>query len=359
MMRIQTNHLPKPQILVNFWIVMVSFPVNKGAQMKQKSLKHGFTLIELLVVIAIIAILIALLLPAVQQAREAARRTQCKNNLKQIGLAIHNYHDTFNIFPPGSLRVVNDVHPTNGYTNSGVTYANEAGLNWLCHILPAIEQAALYNSLNLNQSLNHPTNQPYIAKVITGYQCPSDSFNRTPLANAGYGSPTPIWARGNYGGNLGRQANTLSPYSVFSSTQRGFFGFNTSARMADIIDGTSNTVAVWEIRAGVDLNDPRGTWALGRHGASLVGGCDEVGDCHGINDNTNNGEDIQGCNNNAVVRMACHSGADGQSTARSMHVGGVHGLLGDGSTRFVSDNIDYTVLRSINSVAGYEVVGEY
>ena len=334
--------------------------------MKWDPLRRGFTLIELLVVIAIIAILIALLLPAVQQAREAARRTQCKNNLKQIGLAVHNYHDTHNIFPPGALRVVNDVG-AGDYTNNGDVYADEAGLNWLCHILPAIEQAALYNSLNLSQSLNHPSNQPYIAKVIPGYRCPSDSFSGTPLArgsydNAAAAGTTPIWARGNYGGNLGSTlpaAGSRIVWPNLNSTQRGFFGFNTSARMADIIDGTSNTVAVWEIRAGVDLNDPRGTWALGRHGASLVGGCDEVGDCHGINDNSANGEDIHHCTSNAAVRMACHSNGDGQSTPRSMHVGGVHGLLGDGATRFVSDNIDMTVLRSTNSVGGYEVVGEY
>jgi len=320
-----------------------------------------------LVVIAIIAILIALLLPAVQQAREAARRTQCKNNMKQLGLAIHNYHDTHNIFPPAALRVVIGVG-TGDYTNNGDDYADQAGLNWLCHILPGMEQASLYSSLNINQSLNHPTNQPHISRVIPGFQCPSDSFARTPLARGSYDNPaavgtTPVWARGSYGANLGRELSggdhARRTYTNLPSTRRGFFGLNTSARIADITDGTSNTVAVWEIRAGVDLNDPRGTWALGRLGASLVGGCDRVGDCFGINDNTNNGEDVHHCNNNSVVGMACHSNGDGQSTARSLHVGGVHSLLGDGSTRFVSDNIDTTILRSINSAAGFEVIGEF
>ncbi|MCA9079547.1 MAG: DUF1559 domain-containing protein [Planctomycetaceae bacterium] len=327
-----------------------------------KCLRRAFTLIELLVVIAIIAILIALLLPAVQQAREAARRSQCKNNLKQIGLAIHNYHDTHNIFPPGSLRVISSVGLSD-YTNNGDTFADQAGLNWMCHILPYMDQAPLYNQIDVNQSLNHPNNQPIIRTELPGYKCPSDSFNRTALArstydNAAAAGTTPQWARGNYGGNLGKQANTRQVWTTFSSTQRGVFGFNTSARIADLVDGTSTTFAVWEIRAGVDGNDPRGTWSLGRHGASLVGGCDEVGDCHGINDNTNNGEDIHHCNNNGTVKMACHGNGDGQSTARSMHVGGVHGLLGDGSVRFVSDNVNFQVLRNTNSIAGFEVVGE-
>lgn len=328
--------------------------------------RKAFTLIELLVVIAIIAILIALLLPAVQQAREAARRSQCKNNAKQIGLAIHNYHDTHNIFPPAALRVIANVG-LGDYSNNGDTTADELGFNWCIHILPFVDQASLYNQLDVNQSMNHPNNQPSIRQIVPAYRCPSDAFGRTALARGSYDNPaatgtTPEWARGNYGANLGRQLDTGEARRVWTSlasTDRGALGRNTSARIGDIVDGTTNVVVVWEIMAGVDNNDPRGTWAMGRLGASLVGGCDEQGDCHGINDNTSGGEDIHHCNNNTTVGMGCHNGNDGQSTARSMHVGGVHALLGDGSVRFIQENLDTTTLRNLNSIADFQVIGEF
>jgi prepilin-type N-terminal cleavage/methylation domain-containing protein len=115
--------------------------------------RRGFTLIELLVVIAIIAVLIALLLPAVQQAREAARRTQCKNNMKQLGLAMHNYHDTFRVFPPGWIA----VDPA---TNAQSAHEGISGFGWGTMLLPQIDQSPLYNQLNLNLAINDPANLP-------------------------------------------------------------------------------------------------------------------------------------------------------------------------------------------------------
>jgi prepilin-type N-terminal cleavage/methylation domain-containing protein len=303
----------------------------------------GFTLVELLVVIAIIGVLVALLLPAVQAAREAARRSSCSNNTKQIGIALHNYHDTFNTFPAGVLRRAGGTggFPTNGDV-SGL------GLNWLAQLLPFVEQGTLYDRINLNVDWADANNAPYYTTVIKSFVCPSDPNTGVKWNNT--------WARGCYAGNLGKQNNSTSHYVNVAGDRKGIFGFGQSANMAAVIDGLSNTVAVWEVRAGVAA-DPRGTWALGRHGASLVGGCDEVGDCHGINDNTTNGEDIYGCV--ASPRMPCYASGEGQSTPRSAHPAGVNALLGDASTRFVSQTIDINVLRAVNSASGGETVGDW
>jgi prepilin-type N-terminal cleavage/methylation domain-containing protein len=321
--------------------------------------RRGFTLVELLVVIAIIGILIALLLPAVQAAREAARRTQCRNNLKQIVLGLHNHNDTFGSFPAGATRPdASNGQPTpwwggNPNRSGDVTRIDRLGLNWLCLLLPFVEQSNLHDKFLRNQSMQHSTNRTLASTVIDGYQCPSDHRTSTPYTRGG-GAPM---ARGNYGGNLGRQFRGHQAWENFptnNSTKRGAFGFGASARLADFTDGTSNTVAVWEIRVGPSGNDIRGTWAAGRFGASLVAGCDEVGDCHGINDTTWAGDDVRECDSDQQGDMPCWNGGDWQSSPRSMHPGGVHAGMGDGSVQFVRENIHWNVHRAINSSSGGE-----
>ncbi|HVJ66658.1 MAG TPA: DUF1559 domain-containing protein, partial [Caulifigura sp.] len=175
--------------------------------------KSGFTLIELLVVIAIIAILIALLLPAVQQAREAARRTQCKNNLKQIGLALHNYESTYTVFPPG---------------RGSFTEATPGAF-----ILPFLEQGSQYSLFDFSYSLNGSTkNTAAIRQTISAYQCPSH-----PIV-PGF----PLNGQANYQPCTGSNADL--------GTMTGIFFINSSTKFRDIPDGTSNTAMYSEIRKG-------------------------------------------------------------------------------------------------------------
>ena len=160
--------------------------------------QRGFTLVELLVVIAIIAILVALLLPAVQAAREAARRTQCQNNLKQLGIALHNYHDAFGKFPPASQwTLLTDVTRYNH---------GQYRENWVIMILPYLEQQPVYDALNLLVPISDVANQPARSTVLPMMLCPTDTFNRQPFNGSAFSRTTKYgdgWARGNYGANAG------------------------------------------------------------------------------------------------------------------------------------------------------------
>ncbi len=291
----------------------------------QQSFDKGFTLIELLVVIAIIAILVALLLPAVQQAREAARRSQCKNNLKQIGLALHNYHDTHGRFPAGGTP--NSLHFGNSNTNSDTW-------GWGAMILPQMEQAALYDQLNVGQqrfetAVLDPVLQPLMQTPIPGYLCASDSSKQLnderpfPLANPITG--TNYIATSNYVGSNG----------FSNSSSEGVLFFESSISFRDITDGTSNTFFVGE-RA---TNDIAGT---GRHGAALWAGTGMLG------------SSLTGTPNSdlfAILFTAAHNINSGKRSiglpsyspqwgTSSQHKGGAQFLLCDGSVRFISENIE-------------------
>jgi prepilin-type N-terminal cleavage/methylation domain-containing protein len=202
----------------------------------------GFTLIELLVVIAIIGILVALLLPAVQQAREAARRTQCRNHLKQLGLALHNYHDAHQIFPPGWMWST---------TSSAGSGAN--GATWVVYLLPYLEQTALYNEINFSTPLHDNPPNYYVLEntSLTVFNCPSFprpsnkvthraswNFEMIPLPNADYA--------GNGGSGVDASGNPVVLTWPTSWNWDGIFAWNTSARLRDVIDGTSSTFAFGE-----------------------------------------------------------------------------------------------------------------
>lgn len=305
--------------------------------MKTLSPKHrGFTLIELLVVIAIIAILIALLLPAVQQAREAARRTQCKNNLKQIGLALHNYLDVARVFPPGWIAVDDTGAPS--------AHEGTSGVGWATMILPYMEQANIYNQFNASLPLTDPANAAFLRNQIPGYKCPSDPQPEFFfIAEEGSGALITGLPIANYIGSFGTEEldgceNAPGDLPVMADgTCRGdgVFYHNSRVRLADITDGTTNTLLVGERKTVPDL-DWFTTWpgmiAEGEEAFQRVCGSAD----HPPNDPSAHFDDFS-----------------------SHHTGGAQFCLGDGSVRFISENIDRGVYQSLATIQGGEVVGEF
>jgi prepilin-type N-terminal cleavage/methylation domain-containing protein len=239
--------------------------------------RAGFTLIELLVVIAIIAVLIGLLLPAVQKVREAAARMSCSNNIKQIALALHNYHDGNHRLPPGM------VMPYAQAWNDPLTggSANPFGPNWAIFILPFIEQQNLYALAN---PLSYPgaNNLSNLASYnlswrnvrgfhIKSYLCLSDAGQDVPFTDPGGAPPEPGWARGNYACNGGTAdidhqigGDSGVPNPPFPGLTKGpVMSINFGATLTTIPDGTSTTFLVPEVRIGLNSMDRRGVWAMG------------------------------------------------------------------------------------------------
>ena len=305
--------------------------------------RRGFTLIELLVVIAIIAILIGLLLPAVQKIREAANRMKCSNNLKQIGLGLHNYNDVNNQFP-AAVYVL--APAATNWTNLDLI-----GPNWMIMILPFIEQDNLYAPIsqsisNYRNGINDQNWRTVRTSRVPIYLCPSEPFGSTPFSGSSGG-----WVRGSYGANAGpgTPQNTIdgaSPSFTVADTSLSFaagpvmsINFGDSVATLTSQDGTSNTILVNHLRAGPTAADPRGVWALGIVGGSYTAG-NAIGDCKTPNDRGCCSDDLIGCLDRPDIAMGCWNGGWGQSQARASHSGGVNTLMGDGSVRFVRDSID-------------------
>jgi prepilin-type N-terminal cleavage/methylation domain-containing protein len=317
--------------------------------------RQAFTLIELLVVIAIIAILIALLLPAVQQAREAARRSQCKNNLKQLGLAMHNYHDVTGLLPIASMTARNTSCNTG--TNNG-----QSGYVWLRYIMPYIDQANLYNSWNEDKyyqdnttQTNGMTNVQIMRTTIPGLLCPSDPPFRAwgPLGgilnyNYAVNLGNLFWGTGNYSGT---PAVTFSGGSFYGSTS----DTGTAYALRDILDGTSNTLMISELKGGKVSNDIRGLiWYQQFVGFNAFTGPNStIPDYIG-----------SWCTSAANAVMPCVSAAPAGAAntymaSRSQHVGGVQSVFCDGAVRFISENIDINTWRALSTRAGSELVSEF
>ena len=296
--------------------------------------KRGFTLIELLVVIAIIAILIALLLPAVQQAREAARRTECKNKLKQWGLALHNYHDTHTVFPMGAM----------GLANSTTRRAN----NFPFHVmlLPFVDQTPLYNEFDphYNYNTTSPNNQENRLTTFELLHCPSarEADHVAASASEGYtvhyygvaGPKGPQPAELGTGNWPGHQGNYTTDHGGNSTL--GMLYRQSKVRMRDVLDGTSNTLMVGEISSKWQNTN---SWRAWIQGASTDAGGAANYACKNIN------------------RPIGPSGYSGGVATRlfndvrfgSNHVGGAQFLFADGSVHFISENIDFTTYQAAAS----------
>lgn len=288
--------------------------------------RRGFTLIELLVVIAIIAVLIALLLPAVQQAREAARRTQCKNNLKQFGLAIHNYHDSYNVFPPASLRGWNGSWETGN------------GFAWGAHILPYMDQAGLYGLLNPNIGIFEGSNNTILRSLngLPGIICPSDA-NRPKTYSIYAGQPNAVTAPAtSYAGAAG--AFGYNPEDGNANSYGCFFRGTVNVSVSSVRDGLSNTIALGERSARIRNEG----YFLGMmhqsQSPSVAGSTDSVNNYHWI---------VSGglYRPATQIQQTLNTTGGGVWTERfsSDHQGGVQFLMGDGSVRFISETINHTL----------------
>ncbi len=320
---------------------------------KPASRSAGFTLIELLVVIAIIAILIALLLPAVQQAREAARRTQCKNNLKQIGLALHNYHDVFTVFPPGGTY----------YTN----VASQPG-SWStqARLLPYVDQANLHNLIDFSQGYSAQTTVSQVRVAM--FICPSDVNDR---AN---GAHWPI----TYAANFGEWLLWNPTNNQFGS---GAFGPNSRTGARDFTDGTSNSIGFSEVKAWqpylrmtsgtptrpnspMDVASLGGTLRLTGHTEWVEGRAAQMSFTTTFGPNSECLYDDAGTSRDIDFMAVSEGNSATESsyaalTSRSYHTGIVHSLLMDGAVRSVSENLDINVWRNLGTRSGGEVVSEF
>jgi prepilin-type N-terminal cleavage/methylation domain-containing protein/prepilin-type processing-associated H-X9-DG protein len=335
--------------------------------------KSGFTLVELLVVIAIIGILVALLLPAVQAAREAARRMQCSNNLKQLGLAIHNYHDTFKVFPPALL---NSGHVSVAYQQANFPEGprNHSGHLFL---LPFIEQAPLHASVDFNVASaqrnpngqspapNSAVNDPFTSRRIKGLECPSHpQAGESAVANGTDVNYTfRSSKRTNYVFSSGAYSDGSANYNdpgPNNDIRQGAFGNNGGAKMAAITDGTSNSLAMGEAAGGRHKTSTNyGPWGLQGihtccHGRVVTSSTTILDPstlapgtfCYDLNYHINSSF-ISGTTGLACDTTMAIIGKSYAWTFNSLHPGGAQFVMCDGSTQFLAQTMDYLTLARL------------
>jgi prepilin-type N-terminal cleavage/methylation domain-containing protein/prepilin-type processing-associated H-X9-DG protein len=345
-----------------------------ATQAASLGVRSAFTLVELLVVIAIIGILIALLLPAVQAAREAARRIQCTNHMKQVGVALHNHENDQKRFPSSMM----------GYP------PNNSGPDWTAHtaqsqLLPYLEETAVYEGIDFSNRWIHPANGTPTAKpVVPAYTCPSDNSLGRVYQTFGFGSIFEH-SRSNFvvcAGKLQvspipanplmtrrpelRNAPWLEPVLLSKFKSDGAFVLEVGRQLREFTDGLSNTAVGSEVLAGQDVPknaggphhyDSRGVWYVGFGGGAIYQ--------HRFTPNASNPDYFSHyatCLPGIPENMPCSTGAQdvGEEyvSARSKHPGGVNVLFGDGRVEFTSDDVDLVVWQASATVAGGEVAGE-
>lgn len=301
--------------------------------------RRGFTLIELLVAIAVIGTLVALLLPAVQAAREAARRVSCRNNLKQMGLALHTYHDASGTFPMGYLAWAR-ADPT----------ATAPGWGWSAQILPRLEQGALYNATNFSLAIERPANLTARLTALAVYLCPSDRNTGPFTVIRADGTPIAETQSTSYAGNFGRELWINGQDAEISDAPDkgdGLFLRNHPISLADVTDGTSQTFAVGE--RGCILT--RAAWA----------GAIDSAVCTISPGSPSASEAVSP----APVQVLAHADdialndpwAD-PDNFYSPHSGGAHFLMADGSVQFVKQTISMLIYRALSSRNGGEITGD-
>ncbi len=309
----------------------------------QKS-RVGFTLIELLVVIAIIAILIALLVPAVQKVREAAARLQCTNNLKQIGLGLHNHHDTFKNLP-------SNIRPS---------AVSTVRVRWATYLLPYIEQANIYRGINQSLNWHEPANLPYTSQRLSVHECPS-APNGTIVDGAPDTGWTNIVANGDYGGFYGVSPELVTLGLVDASSgglSNGAVSKTVKLRFGDFTDGLSNTLHITE-SAGRPNIYRLGKIAVTASGANRVNGggwCRPASELNVLRGSSADGLSFPGPNainvtNGEILGTYPHPyyNTDGTSQIYGFHTGGVNALFVDGSVQFLSQTTNIRTLAALIS----------
>jgi prepilin-type N-terminal cleavage/methylation domain-containing protein len=294
---------------------------------------RGFTVLELLVVISVVAVLCAVVLPAVQHAREAARQIQCKNNLHQIGVALHAYQTATNCFPSGWI------------IETPVERDSKNGWGWLAMLLPEMEQGLLFNSINFNHHVGNLSNQTGRLTVVSSFLCPTDHvpahvpfYDRSSVGPALSTYPAPAATKNrsvilfevagaSYAGVFGPEDPGVDRVDAIGL---GVFFANSRARAADLVDGASQTLVVGE-RSARRLAT---TWT-GMH-----------------QDEEEGAERVVG-----FTQRSPNDPSSDEAAFSSRHLGGVHFLLGDGSVRFLSEHLDSAVYEALSTRAGHELIG--
>lgn len=352
--------------------------------------RRAFTLIELLVVVAVVAVLVALLLPAVQQAREAARRVSCRNNLKQLGLALHNYADQFATFPPGRIVSLLPSDDFSSSANANATVGNGNCFSAFAQLLPQLDLGVIYNQINFRSGPDTAPNNDISIIQPAVFLCPSDTGAKSLPQGAGFTGVT------NYGMNTG---NTfpVAPRNPRGVSVTGVFFENSRVRISDILDGTSQTVCLSE-QVLSDPGDPTGNAGIWTGVSPSTGFVLTTG-----NNNASNGPELinypadcvagnrlQLTRGNRILYGApghtmynhirgpndpgidCRGGLPHSQrnfywwsrlthniAARSRHVGGLHSLFADGHVQFLSNSLDLATWQGLGTRAESEVLGEF